>query len=244
MESSNFVKAFWYMSNNFGDNLNYFLLNAISGKQPVYTDNRKEPHFIACGSILSEASRFSTVWGAGFGWSDNHVDGGAKIITVRGELSQGLIQQQAKAFGDPALLLPRFMPGEKDAIYTHGIIPHWKDLEKVLWMQSAGIWNNEAIVINPLAPISAVVADILSCKSILSSSLHGLILADAYGVPNKWLDMGTEIGGDGFKFRDYYSTTDTPNEKPVSQIDFTDCRVHPYRYNLDELLKLCPFNNL
>src|SRR5690606_41422923 len=32
--------------------------------------------------------------------------------------------------------------------------------------------------------IEGTIDDMLSCKRIVSSSLHGLILADAYGIPN------------------------------------------------------------
>ena len=226
------------MSNNFGDNLNYFLIKAISGKEPIYTENRKEKHFIVCGSIAGEANQFSTVWGAGFANYGESVGIHIKIAAVRGKLSAGCLNRESENIivGDPALLMPMFYKPEIEKKYEFGIVPHWKDIEKLLWMDLPNVK-----IISPLQNVQDVVNDIVICENILSSSLHGLILADAYGVPNKWLDMGTDIGGDGFKFKDYYSTTKKPYEEPISDINFDDCKVSKYDFDLDELLKSCPF---
>lgn len=231
MVLNNIVKAFWYMSNNFGDNLNYYLINKISGdKNPVYTENRKEKHFIVCGSILTEANNFSTVWGAGCANHSDIINSSAKIISVRGELSKNKCEQKPEIIGDPALLMPLFYDPQIEKKHKTGIIPHWKDMEK------ASLMNKEYLIINPLKPALDVINDILSCERIISSSLHGLILSDAYMVPNRWVDFGTEIGGDGFKFEDYYSSTSM--EKKANEGDFF---VSKYKHNLQDLLKSCPF---
>lgn len=236
MELNNFIRAFWYMSNNFGDNLNFYLIKALSKKEPVYTENRNDRHFIVCGSILSEAGYNSTVWGAGFGYADQHVNNKANVIAVRGHLSQNRIEQQVKAFGDPAILMQKFYNPNMEKSHKFGIIPHWKDLEKTIWMSPAGVK-----IINPLQPVESLIMEMKSCEKIISTSLHGLILADTYQIPNKWIDLGTDIGGDGFKFKDYYSTTETPEENSISLINFDECRVHKYKYSIEEFIKTCPF---
>ncbi|NEN94442.1 MAG: polysaccharide pyruvyl transferase family protein [Moorea sp. SIO3I7] len=57
-----------------------------------------------------------------------------------------------------------------------------------------------------------VIADITRCEAIASSSLHGLIIADAFGIPSIWMQLSNKVSGKGFKFKDYYSVFgETPN---------------------------------
>lgn len=42
------------------------------------------------------------------------------------------------------------------------------------------------------AGVRAKLAEIASCRSILSTSLHGLVLADAYRIPNAWFALAGE----------------------------------------------------
>lgn len=225
------------MSNNFGDNLNFTVLQYCSKAEPVFTDNRNEPHILGCGSILTEANSFSTVWGAGFAWNHDFIGDDIYVITVRGSLSNEKIGNRAVMVGDPALIMPKIFDTIIEKRYKKSIIPHWKDTAILLEMTK----NDPDInIINPLKPLEEVIIEILASENILSSSLHGLILSDAYQVPNQWLDIGTDIGGDGFKFLDYYSTTDNPSAKPVKILDWSDCRVNPYIYDIDQLIKTFP----
>lgn len=229
----NYVKAFWYMSNNFGDNLNYHIIKNVSGKEPVLTHDKNENHYIVCGSIITEATINSTIWGAGFANQGESIDPGVNVVAVRGMLSKACIGKEVLT-ADPALLMPMFYNSKKEKKYKIGIIPHWKDVEKVCLL-------GKHHIINPLKPVTEVIDDILSCEFIISSSLHGLILADAYGTPNEWIDFGTDIGGDGFKFYDYYSTTNSPKTKPVTNIEDANFTISDYKFNLTEFLNSCPF---
>jgi len=38
---------------------------------------------------------------------------------------------------------------------------------------------------------------------VISSSLHGLIIAHAYNIPAIWVRLGNRLYGDNIKFRDY-----------------------------------------
>jgi hypothetical protein len=47
--------------------------------------------------------------------------------------------------------------------------------------------------------------------------LHGLVLADAIGIPNVWTLLSeNKVVGHGFKFRDYYSAFDIDDPIPFS----------------------------
>jgi len=222
------VKAFWYMSNNFGDNLNYYLIKKLSGKEPVYCDDRaNEKHVIVCGSIVTECNDNSILWGPGMANHSDETSHAPEIRMVRGRMTMRRLNTTC-AVGDPCLLMPRLYSPKIEKKYKVGIIPHWKDVE--------GLIDTEHYLINPLKPALEVIDDILSCEKIISSSLHGLILADAYGVPNMWLDTEVAIGGDGFKFLDYYSTTH--KGKVPNDYNFFVSR---FKFDLNDMLKACPF---
>jgi pyruvyltransferase len=234
MVSDNFVRAFWYMSNNFGDSLNYNLLRWVFEKEPIITFNREEDHLIMCGSIITEANKHTTVIGAGFANHGESIDENIKVKTVRGELSRSALNiKYAKIpIGDPALLAPKFYSPDIFRITDRvGFIPHWSDLERASLLNI----HNDFHLINPLKPVDELIKDVLSCERVVSSSLHGLIIADAYKIPNAWFSFGTPIGGDGFKFQDYYSTTERPKEvsNHLAELNYF---VSNYKYDLEELL--------
>jgi pyruvyltransferase len=93
------------------------------------------------------------------------------------------------------------------------------------------------------------VADLLySCERIASSSLHGLILADAYGIPSCWIELSRRIAGGWFKFIDYFCSVGRAVDRPVPLSSSSDlrtiqrsCMCSPMKIDLDRLLACCPF---
>lgn len=63
----------------------------------------------------------------------------------------------------------------------------------------------------------SVINQIASSKLIISSSLHGVILADAYGVPSVWY-RGLDKVID-FKYLDYYASTGRKPETIPTSIE-------------------------
>jgi pyruvyltransferase len=86
-----------------------------------------------------------------------------------------------------------------------GIIPHYKDLQYIKKVKGSESYK----IINILDGFKVVLNEVLDCKGIISSSLHGLVLADAYGLKAAWLqvDRGKRLAGKGFKFEDYLLST-------------------------------------
>ena len=53
-----------------------------------------------------------------------------------------------------------------------------------------------------------------TCAVVLSTSLHGLVFAEALGIPNLWVKAGDRLPGGEFKFHDWFSTTARPQLSP------------------------------
>ena len=56
-----------------------------------------------------------------------------------------------------------------------------------------------------------VIREIATCERIVSSSLHGLVTADAFGIPRRW-QLSERVRGAAFKFRDYAAALGMPLE--------------------------------
>jgi pyruvyltransferase len=108
----------------------------------------------------------------------------------------------------------------------------------------------DVCVINPLSPIEEVIDLVLQSERIVSSSLHGLIVADAYGIPSRWIKISDRILGDGTKYMDYYSSIgydigtkvfDLRGNITVDAFLAVECDQKPLLINLDKMIECCPF---
>jgi hypothetical protein len=62
-----------------------------------------------------------------------------------------------------------------------------------------------SVVISPLGDPVKCAEKIAECETVISSSLHGLIAADSFGIPNRQLVFSSNIVGGQFKYDDYHS---------------------------------------
>ena len=94
-----------------------------------------------------------------------------------------------------------------------------------------------------------IIEQITSCEFIISSSLHGLIVSGAYGVPNVWAEFSDNIRWQYFKFRDYYSAVRETIPDPIKITFNTSLEElmeykeewRPIEIDLKKLLLACPF---
>ena len=162
-----------------------------------------QKNLLAVGSVLNLGNSRSVIWGSGFMNGDDAFFGG-EVCAVRGQCTERKIMMAGGSacgvYGDPALLLPLLYNPVIKKKHKTGIIPHWREID------AFSTDFRECHVIDLRTDdVETVIDDILSCERVLSSSLHGLIVAHAYGIPALWVKRG-DIGTDGFKFMDYFSS--------------------------------------
>lgn len=141
-----------------------------------------------------------------------------RILGVRGRRTRDCISGLADrhvVLGDGGLLVRKIFPFSAcKKRFNIGIIPHMSDKSSAAVNRMAAIPG--AKIIDVFSPIDEVLFQIASSNLIISSSLHGLIVADAFNVPNAFGQFadGRELEGGGFKYGDYGS----PLERPVMPI--------------------------
>lgn len=249
---------------NYGDLLGKYLVEKISGR-PVtwlranrfYLRNLWEPVYVTIGSVLDHIGAHCTVWGSGIISKDVQVPP-ANILAVRGPLSRKRLQQLniycPEVYGDPALLLPRYFFPKVTKQFVIGIIPHINDYPEVVTLYKD---VKEIVVIDFMTnDIEMTTREILECEQIISSSLHGIILAHAYRIPAVQVSFSDKIFGDGIKYHDYYLSVGLEVYEPLviessTTTDFLlqyighhnqalplEKKVHQLQ---EDLMRVCPF---
>jgi len=246
------VPLAWYSDYpNWGDAINPVLAELLSGRPVRKVEVGEGDCYIAVGSILWMADSKTEVWGSGFMKADNTVQAPPKKIhAVRGPLTREVLHKQGiecpEVYGDPVLVLPAFHNPVVEPQYDVGIIPHISDKEHSWVQQQSG--RPGVRVIDVQGETWEFIQAMKSCRVVLSSSLHGLICADAYGIPNAWIRLSERVPGGDFKFRDYRLSIGAEEPKPLylePEISISDLAVqaihHPLRIDLCKLLLACPF---
>lgn len=211
------VKAYWWRGvQNFGDALAPLLLERFAGIA-VDWDTVSHSKIASVGSILEHIPPLwdGIILGSGMLHEDSRLQLmqmgvlSPKILGLRGPLSAKGIRGDF-ALGDPGILADELV-GIQPKQWDLGILPHFSDKQLAPRFQ-AMIRNASLKVIDPtLSDPLEVVRQIGACHRIVTSSLHGMILADAFSIPRRVELAPTSDGGD-FKFRDYSASIQTPFE--------------------------------
>jgi pyruvyltransferase len=171
---------FWGGRPNFGDALTGLLLTRFLRLDSEWADP-KNAELVMVGSILERLPKDwgGVVAGAGKLHAKSKVSLlSANILAVRGPLTaKGLKGDFVLA--DPGLLADEVVQIE-DKQYDLGVVPHWTDAT----LEARFRQYNPRIIRVGGDPLE-VIREIGRCKKIVSSSLHGIILADAFGIPRR-----------------------------------------------------------
>ncbi len=204
----NKIEAYWYTKDkNFGDPITPKLLKRY-GFTPVNV-SPKTAQFFCCGSILEKVPKdFSGfILGTGFMHATStHSFERARILAVRGELSwKNFGSPEGVVFGGPGLLFVHLTKSKPKKRYMLGLIPHYADKTDPAIFRFFSRYKNQVRLIDVQSEPETVLRQIAECEWVASSSLHGLVFADALGIPNTWLVISERVSGKGFKFYDYFS---------------------------------------
>lgn len=210
------IRPWIFSDKNFGDALTPYLLDRY-GISYELVDTVVDANFFGIGSILrrvpANPERDIVVWSSGMisplDGIDLRFSSKVLVTALRGEHSRRrVVSQNAMScvLGDGGLLA-RDVFDYRAITKTHdiGIIPHMSDKGSKILKETALELN--AKIINVFDDVGTVFDDIASCRRILSSSLHGVIVADAFDVPNMAVKFGdTRNRNDEGKFRVYGSS--------------------------------------
>ena len=200
---------------NFGDELSRVLVERIVGSSVRCYNKRskkQDKKLLAVGSILYFANEGDLIWGSGVHgktydkkyYDFHHLD----VRAVRGPITRKFLQEQLgiacpEVYGDPALLFPYFFPEfkrKKNPSIDVLIIPHYADEQ---YFPKSDYEN----VVYTSEPWQEIIRKILDSKFVVSSTLHGLILAESYGIPARVLHVSDSPHNLVLKYQDYFLGT-------------------------------------
>ena len=219
------LKLFWWAAKpNFGDALSQIVTAHASGREVVHASPR-DAEIFAVGSILQIARRVygkpqrpdmrPVIWGSGMmapirAAFLEHVD----VAMVRGPITAQLLGLDTELYGDPGLLTAEALgPVERHdktgLLLHHSQLGH-PEIKKLIETEPSIEY------IDVRKGPEEVCRAIGACRHVISSSLHGLIVADSYGVPNTWLDP---MKHGRLKYYDYAASIARPMPLPLRHAD-------------------------
>ncbi len=175
------------------------------------------------------------VWGSGFirpetpGWT--HLKRRVDVRAVRGQLTLGRLRKYTGrdlsdvVVGDPGLLASMLIDTRRiKKKYDLGIIPHYMDIDNP---NLSKIKVKNAVVLDVRENPIVFLRKMAMCKNIISSAMHGLIVADSLGIPNVRMILSNSIDGGDYKYDDYYSVFGIKKHRKINltKRQFTDADV-------------------
>lgn len=202
---------------NFGDELSPLLVTAVSGRPVEWTPPRKAD-LVSVGSVFELAGKHpsgAAVWGTGLR-GEPRADVATKVLQNLGEIvavrgprtREALSLAPQTPLGDPGLLSYLLVKPNTVLKSRRVFVPHfttWNSREGRALLAKARSRGFD--IIKPSLPPLEVLRCIAGANFVLSSSLHGVIVAHSLGVPASLLTVGGKAGQEPeWKFRDYFES--------------------------------------
>ena len=198
---------------NFGDEISPLVVKHLTGYTPRWVRPDYQPKVVAVGSLMAYARPSDVVIGTGMIREEAmSLPPAVKVLGLRGPRTADLLGLGGEdiPFGDPGLLAARALgisrAGSSSGVI--GVVPHYVDRQTTFDLLSTGPTLPEPpVVIDVRRGPRAVIEAIAGVDLCVSSSLHGLIVAESLGIPAIWASISGNITGGSFKFNDYYEGT-------------------------------------
>ncbi len=210
------VLEWWQKSVNVGDVLSPVIVSYMRDRLGL-TDRPAKPlsriHLMALGSLIGMRRFDAVIWGSGIHCQEtaenvarrqNYVHYDVRI--VRGPVTAEILKKAGyevpDVYGDPAVLMPLIYESPvREKKYPVSVIPH-------VGTPAALLPEGVHVIRTETDDYRAFIDEIVSSERVISSSLHGIILAEAYGVPAVFCAEGME--NEKMKFTDWYAATGRP----------------------------------
>ena len=205
------------------------------------------------GSVMHFTNKDSVVWGTGCIKENSVGERPKKVYSVRGPLTREQLLKKGiecpEIYGDPALLYPLIYNPKIEKKYKWGIIPHYIEFESIKDLKVLKNLEKQGFkIVDICSGEKEFINDLLEVENVISSSLHGLIVADAYGIPNARVNISNKLIGGDFKFKDYclsvgreidlgYQLTDETELKDIEDLHFN----REINFNQELLLNCSPW---
>ena len=233
---------------NFGDHLSVKIVERIVGGY-VEAHNKKNEitgkKLLAIGSVMTMAEEMDVIWGTGVKTDtlqkERYKFQRLDIRAVRGPLTRAYLQEALgiecpEVYGDPALLIPYLFPEfkRKTPVYDYIVIPHYSELNL--------FEDDLSHFVSSIDPWDLVIEKILESKLVIATSLHGIIVAEAFGIPARLLRVTDNQPL--FKYQDYYEGTGRPDFQYATSVEEALAMggEKPFSCDLKKLYEAFPFD--
>lgn len=211
LQNKNF---FWNPSNgipNIGDYLAFETVNYLLNLKDLHPSEIKSGKILSIGSVLHFAQTGDVVWGTGKNGKiveEKHNFLDLDVRAVRGPNTREYLERKGinvpENFGDPGILSP--------LVYPKHILEQLFECPKSDFVIVPQLNDNldkykgfEKNLVSPRQFPAKFLSKIINAQLVIASSLHGIILAEAFGIPAIFFNSGS--GETMFKYEDYYYGT-------------------------------------
>ncbi len=104
--------------------------------------------------------------------------------------------------GEPGLFASERWLGAKEKRFRFGLLPHRSELKHSAVRPLLEVLEGSILIDVTDPDVAGTLKRLSSCEPIISSSLHGLVLAEAYGIPSLFWNPQDEAHE--WKYRDYF----------------------------------------